>query len=212
MAKNSYSKNPPSASQIINALLDLSVRSRHDGLLSFERAESQTTVLFLKTGLSMRVDGYKPSEMRDVMETEMYFFKLRRIRHERLFRHMAKLAPAFGIAGSVIGLVGMLAGIGDTTVIIKTIPIALTSTLYGILLSNFILTPIAECIHSKTQKELLTQRIVLDGVIAISTESNTYRLGKKLESFMTPAERNETMASFTDIRERYHQLKINNKV
>ena len=212
VARNSYGAKPPTPSLIVNALLDLSVRSRHDGLLSLEKIEGQTTVTFLKNALSMMVDGYRQEELRDVLETEMYFFKLRRMRHERLFRHMSKLAPAFGVAGSVVGLVGMLAGIGDTTVILKTIPIALTSTLYGILISNFLLIPIAENIHSKTQKELLMQRLVIDGVVAIASESNTYHLGKKLESFLTPAERGDSQTSFSDIRERYHQLRAENDV
>jgi chemotaxis protein MotA len=207
VASNSYMASPPTTQHIVDAMLDLSVRSRQDGLLSLEKMEEQTTVAFLKNALAMMVDGYKLNELRDILETEMYFFKLRRMRSERVFRHMSKLAPAFGISGSVIGLIGMLSGLGDTTVILSTIPIALTSTLYGIVLSNFFLTPVAENIHIKTQKELLMQRLVLDGVTAIATESNTFKLGKKLESFLTPADRSVAPASFVELRERYKHLR-----
>lgn len=208
VARNSYFANPPSSQLIVDALIDLSVRSRREGLLSLENAEEQTTVAFLKNALGMMVDGYRLEELRDVLETEIYFFKQRRIRNERVFRHMARLAPAFGIIGSVIGLIGMLSGLGDTTVILRTIPIALTSTLYGIVLSNFFLTPVAENIHSKTQKELLMQRLVLDGVSAIASESNTFKLGKKLESFLTPSERSTVPESFAEIHERYQKLQL----
>ena len=103
----------------------------------------------------------------------------------------ARLAPAFGVAGSVIGLIAMLSGIGDPDVIIKSIPVALTSTLYGIVLSNFFLIPMAENLHSKTQNELLTQKLITDGVIAIRYEQNPFRLIRKLESFLTPSARHE---------------------
>ena len=218
VARNSYFANPPSPQHIVDALIDLSVRSRREGLLSLENVEEQTTIAFLKNALGMMVDGYRMEELHDVLETEIYFFKQRRMRNERVFRHMARLAPAFGITGSVIGLIGMLSGLGDTTLILQTIPVALTSTLYGIVLSNFFLTPIAENIHSKTQKELLMQRqtktrrksrrLVLEGVSAIASESNTLKLGKKLESFLTPSERSSTPESFAEIHERYQKLQL----
>jgi len=76
-----------------------------------------------------------------------------------MFRQAALFAPAFGVAGSVVGLIDMLAGITNPDVILKTIPIALTAPLYGIVLANSVCFPIAESIHAKTQKELLIQRL-----------------------------------------------------
>jgi chemotaxis protein MotA len=155
----------------------------------------------------MLVDGYKAAEVRDILATEMHYFRQRRARHEKLFRYMAQLAPAFGVAGSVVGLIGMLAGIGDPDAILNTIPIALTSTLYGILLGNFLLTPIAENISAKTSKELMLQTLISDGVMAILQEHNTMKLARKLESFLTPARRHEPARSLLEIRERYRALR-----
>ena len=101
----------------------------------------------------------------------------------------------------------MLSGIGDPDVIVKSIPIALTSTLYGIVLSNFFLIPMAENLHSKTQNELLIQKLITDGVIAIRYEQNPYRLVKRLESFLTPAARHETQYSFKEIRDKIQDMK-----
>ena len=123
-----------------------------------------------------------------------------------MFRHAARLAPAFGVAGSVIGLIAMLAGIGDPEVILRSIPIALTSTLYGIVLSNFILTPIAESIRAKTERELLLQKLVTDGVIIIRREPNPVRLATKLESFLTPSARHHENRSIDEIRDRIRNL------
>ena len=207
VAKNTYQENPPAAEDIVNTLMDVSVRSRLNGILSIEKIENQMTVTFLRDALGMAVDGYQECEIREVLSTEMFFFKQRRRNLERIFRHMGGLAPAFGICGSVVGLIGMLAGIGDTAIIAKTIPIALTSTLYGIILSNFLLLPIAESIHSKTQKELLMQKLVIDGVCAIATEENSHRLKKKLESFLTPSSRPGNHKSFEEIKARYNLMR-----
>ncbi|NBC49325.1 MAG: flagellar motor protein MotA [Gammaproteobacteria bacterium] len=209
VAFNSYTRKTPTEYEIIDSMLDIAVRSRQHGILALEQVEGHTTVSFLRSALGMVVDGYKPSEVRDILVTEMHYFSQRRGRHERLFRYMAQLAPAFGVAGSVVGLIGMLAGIGDPDVILNSIPIALTSTLYGILLGNFLLTPIAENISAKTSKELMLQTLISDGVMAILQEHNTLKLARKLESFLTPAKRHEPAHSLFEIRERYRALRGN---
>jgi chemotaxis protein MotA len=203
---NSYFVRPPTAGQIVRNLIEISVHSRFEGILSLEKFEKQTTVSFLRSALEMLVDGYRIEEIRQILDTERAHFQRRREQHERVFRHMARLAPAFGVAGSVIGLMGMLFGIGDTGVILRTIPLALTSTLYGIVISNFVLTPIAESIHFKTTKELLIKKLVVDGVVAVLAEQNPHRLERRLESFLTPSARG-TRRSLEEIRERYRQLR-----
>lgn len=207
VARNSYIRMPPSDHEVIDLMLDIAVRSRQQGLSALEQIEEQTTVSFLRSALGMLVDGYKANEVRDILATEMHYFRQRRARHEKLFRYMAQLAPAFGVAGSVVGLIGMLAGIGDPDVILSSIPIALTSTLYGILLGNLVLTPIAENISAKTAKELMLQTLISDGVLAILQERNTIKLARKLESFLTPARRHEPTRSLLEIRERYRALR-----
>jgi chemotaxis protein MotA len=203
VARNAYLACLPSQDSIIKALLALAVRSRYDGILSLEKSLGHTGTSFLKDALNALVDGHKEDEIREVLLTEMYFFKQRREQNERVFRSMASAAPAFGIIGSVIGLIGMLSDIGNAGVIIKTVPVALTSTLYGILFSNFILTPIAEKIFVRTQEELLLQKLIVSGVMAISSEQNTYTLEKKLCSFLTPSDRPGHQRSFEEIRKKY---------
>jgi chemotaxis protein MotA len=189
VARNTYRSNIPSEREIVSSLLDLSLKAKLDGLLALEKEADQVSVLFLKRALSMLVDGFSADCIRDALYTEIHFFQTRRSLHERLFRQMALLAPAFGVAGGVIGLVGMLDGIGDTGVILRTIPIALTSTLYGIVLAYFLLKLIAE------------------GVMLIEQEYNTVRLQTRLEAFVTPRQRDIHYQSFQEIRDRYQKLK-----
>ncbi len=205
VARNAYVNGHATSEEIVNTLLDLSVKSKVDGVLSLERTEARATSSFLKNGLILLVDNYKSDEIRETLNTEMAFFNLRRQQSERFFQTMAKMAPAFGVAGSVIGLIGLLMGINDTAVILKNIPVAFISTLYGLVLSNLIFSPIAENINYSTRSELLNQKLVMEGIIAISKEQNSYKLERKLTSFLSPSEREGKTETLRKITRKYVQ-------
>ncbi|MDR3089401.1 MAG: MotA/TolQ/ExbB proton channel family protein [Desulfobulbaceae bacterium] len=200
---SSYRRRAMRETEIINLLIDLSIRSRMDGILALQRQEQETTVLFLRRALSCLVDGFKADQMRDILNAEMYFFRLRREELERIFRAVAGFAPAFGLIGSVIGLVAMVGGIGETEVILRSIPVALTSTLYGLVIANFFFLPFAARLRERTNQELLMQKIIMEGVIAIESEMNPVILKTRLESFLTPSARDEEMVSYQEIREKF---------
>lgn len=199
-----YRKPIMKETEIINILIDLSIRSRMEGILSLQDKENETTILFLRRALGCLVDGYKIDQIRDILNTEMYFFRLRREDSERVLRAIADYLPAFGIVGSVVGLITMLGGIGDTSVILKAIPIALTSTLYGLILSNFFFLPFASNIKERTNQELLLQKIIMEGVISIESEINPVILQTKLEAFLTPSDREVELVSYAKIKERFN--------
>jgi len=202
-----YASKLPKEDDIVNALLDFALKSKYDGILSLEDETNRSASLFLKDGLSMVVDGYSSEEIKDLLGTEMYFFKQRREQSERIFRSMSRTAPAFGLIGSVVGLMQMLSGIGDAGVVIRTIPIALLTTLYGIILSNFIFAPVAEGIYARTQSELLLGNVIINGLIAINNEQDTYKLEKKLCSFLSPSVRPKHEKSFKELRKQYFMAK-----
>jgi chemotaxis protein MotA len=202
--RSAYTTDIKKETEIIEILIDLSIRSRIEGILSLQEKEDETSILFLRRALGCLVDGFQSSQIRDILSTEMYFFKLRREDSERILRTIADFLPAFGIIGSVIGLVAMLGGIGDTSIILKTIPVALTSTLYGILFCNFFFLPFAANLRERTNHELLLQKIIMEGVIAIDSEINPVILKTKLESFLTPSARIEELVSYRKIKERFN--------
>ncbi len=105
--------------------------------------------------------------------------------------------------GSVVGLIGMLAGVGDTSVILAMVPVALTSTLYGVIFSNFFLIPFATNLRQRTDHELLLQKIIAEGVIAIGTELNPRVLERKLKSFLTPSSRKVRLVTLERIQEKF---------
>lgn len=200
----SYRKPIMKETEVINILIDLSIRSRMEGILSLQDKETETTILFLRRALGCMIDGYKIDQIRDILNTEMYFFRLRREDSERVLRAIADYLPAFGIVGSVVGLITMIGGIGDTSVILQAIPIALTSTLYGLIFSNFFFLPFAANVKERTNQELLLQKIIMEGVISISSELNPVILKTKLESFLTPSDRQVQLVSYAKIKERFN--------
>ena len=208
VARNAYTNQSTTAEMIVTMLLDLSVKSKVDGVLSLEKTEATSTSSFMKNALILLVDNYKEEEIRECLNSEMAFFNLRRQQSERFFQTMARMSPAFGVAGSVIGLIGLLMGINDTAVILKNIPVAFISTLYGLVLSNLIFSPIAENINFSTRSELLNQKLILEGVVAISKEQNSYKLERKLASFLSPSEREGKTEALRKITRKYVQKRV----
>lgn len=200
----SYRTRVKEPEEIVEIMVDLSVKRKMRGLLSLQEDEEETSILFLRRALGFLVDNFRSHQIRDFLTTEIYFFKLRREETERVLRTMAEVAPAFGLVGSVVGLIGMLAGVADTEVILATLPIALTSTLYGIILSNFFLVPFAENIRERTQQELFLQKIIMEGVIAIESEMKPRVLERKLKSFLTPSSRKSRLVSLSKIQEKFN--------
>ena len=116
---------------------------------------------------------------------------------------MSEVAPAFGLVGSVVGLIGMLAGVGDSAVIMSTVPVALTSTLYGIVLANFLFLPFSANIRERTVQELLLQKIIAEGSAAIAADLHPRMLDRKLKSFLTPSARKGDLIPLAKIKERF---------
>ena len=201
--RNSYRSRMKEPAAIVEILVDLSVKSRIRGLHTLVEDERETSIMFLRRALGFVVDNYSREQTSDILQTEMYFFKQRRDESERVLRVMADICPAIGLAGSVVGLIGMLSGVNDTGIVLATIPIALTSTLYGVILANFVFLPLAARIREVTDHELLLQKIIIEGVRAIQSELNPRVLEVKLKSFLTPSAREGQLVSLARIKERF---------
>jgi chemotaxis protein MotA len=201
---SSYRTRVKEPEDIVEIIVDLSVKRRMRGILSLQEDEDETSILFLRRALGFLVDNYRGAQIKDFLKNEMYFFKIRREESERVLRTMAEICPSFGLVGSVVGLIGMLAGVGDTSIILTTLPIALTSTLYGVVLANFLFIPFAENIRESTYRELLLQKIIMEGVIAIESDVKPRILERKLKSFLTPSSRRVRLVSLKRIQEKFN--------
>jgi chemotaxis protein MotA len=202
--KSSYTTSVRSPGDVVRILVDLSVKRRIKGLLALQDDEGETALIFLRQAIGLLVDGCSRDQIKDLLTTEMYFFRMRRDETRRVLQTMSDVAPSFGLVGSVVGLIGMLANPGDSSLIMATVPVALTSTLYGIVLSNFIFLPFAANIKERTIHELFLQKIITEGVLAISEELHPRMLERKLKSFLTPSDRGGKLVSYDRIREMFN--------
>lgn len=198
--KTAYGRQTAAPDEIVRKLVDLSVKRRVKGMLSLEEDENETADIFLRQAIGLLVDGCTYQEIKDSLTSEMYFFRMRRDGTRRVLQTMADVAPSFGLVGSVVGLIGMLAGQGDSNVIMTTVPIALTSTLYGIIFANFIFLPFAATIRERTIKELFLQKLITQGILAIHSELHPRMLERKLKAFLTPSARHGYFTSFEKIK------------
>jgi len=189
--------------EIVEILVDLSVKSKVSGILSLQDDQEETSINFLKRALGLLVDGFPKEQIREILTTEMYFFKLRRQESERVLRTIAEVCPPFGLIGSIVGLLGLFSTGYDDASVLSAIATALTATVYGAVLAYFLFIPFAAHIRERTDNELLLQKIMLEGVIAIESELKPRMLELKLKSFLTPSSRVGNIVSLERIRERF---------
>lgn len=203
VVKTAYGKPVRESDEIVQILVDLSVKKRMQGALALQDEEEEITIMFLRQAIGMLIDGYDQDQIREHLRGEMYFFRMRRDETLRVLQTMADIAPSFGLVGSVVGLIGMLAGAGNSAVIMATVPIALTSTLYGVVLANFVFVPVAACIRERTVQELFLQNIITEGVLAIAQDLHPRMLERKLQSFLTPSARQNRYVSYERIKQKF---------
>ncbi len=176
----------------VDNVVDLA-QSARVGITELEKARDGIAVPFLRDGVQMIVNGYTEFEIRDILETRIENRETREKAEESVFRTMAKFAPAFGMIGTLVGLIGMLIGLGgEGEDAVKDIgpnmSVALVTTLYGVLLANLFLNPIAEKFKSRIEKQTVLQNMLIEGVVLLSQKKHPLVIREKLNSFIPPKE------------------------
>ncbi len=197
-AARSYQEWPLQQKKLVDTLMSLGHLHRRHGIISPGSVEDMFPAA--ARGLELVKDGYSESEIREIMASEARSHFLSRQELERVFRSMAAYAPSFGVAGSVIGLVGLLMGMEETSLILKSIPITLVSTLYGITLANFLFLPVAEKIRQETELETREREIILCAMVAMSRKVDFLKLQRMLNAMVSePCSRVEDSGAFRRI-------------
>ncbi|MFV1951178.1 MAG: motility protein A [Nitrospinota bacterium] len=178
---------PPS--WVIALMVRLAMKARQRSLLSLEEDIRTSNNRFIRLGLEMVIDGHPAEFIRDVLETESDFVQVRHRGGEHIFRTGGKFAPAFGLIGTLIGLIAMLRSIGGIASAEKLgsgMAMALLTTFYGAMMANLFFMPVAEKLRSRTDDEMLRTRIIIEGVIMIQAGINPRIIERKLNSFLPP--------------------------
>lgn len=175
--------------QMIQKIIDLSNVARKEGLLSLEEAAADLDDAFLKKGILLIVDGTDPELVRGIMETELASVDARHKQNMSFWKDLGAMGPAWGMIGTLIGLVNMLQNLSDPSAIGPNMAVALITTLYGSLLANWICTPVASKLNANNETEIMIKEIMVEGLLSIQAGENPRVIEEKLKSFLAPKDR-----------------------
>ena len=159
-----YAFNPV---QSISQIVSLATEARMKGLLSLEDKLNEIDEPFLHNSLMLVVDSVDSEKVRKAMETELEQLDERHALDRRFYEKAASYAPAFGMIGTLVGLILMLGNMSDVDALAKGMAVALITTLYGSLLANIIFLPMASKLKARHEEEFLCKQLVMEGVLAI---------------------------------------------
>ncbi|MEM7229461.1 MAG: motility protein A [Planctomycetota bacterium] len=177
--------------KLVEQLVELAEIARRDGILALEASTENIDDPFLVRGISMAVDGSDPEVIEAIMETELENLMDRHAAGKGLLDAVGRFAPAFGMIGTLIGLVAMLSNMDDPAKIGSGMAAALLTTLYGALLANVLALPLADKLGRLSADEVLNKTIIIQGVMAIQSGENPRNVQSKLLTFLPPTERPE---------------------
>ncbi len=176
-------------SEMIKSIIDLSNVARKEGLLSLEEAAADLDEPFLKKGILLIVDGTDPDLVRGIMETELVSIEARHKTVISFWEALAAMGPAWGMIGTLVGLVNMLNNMSDPSSIGGDMAVALITTLYGSVLANWLCTPVAGKLKAQNAQEMQLKEIMVEGLLSIQAGENPRVIEEKLKSFLAPKDR-----------------------
>ena len=174
---------------IITKLMAMSEKARREGLLALEEELEDLDDEFMKKGMRLVVDGTDAAIIRDLMENEMNQMQDRHIGKIAVMNMWASMAPAVGMMGTVIGLIGMLKNLEDKSALGPNMALALITTFYGALIANFLMLPMAQKLKTYDAMEIKVKEMQVEGVLSIQAGDNPRILATKLLSYLTPEDR-----------------------
>ena len=179
--------------EMISKIIELSNVARKEGLLSLEEVSADLEDPFMKKGILLIVDGTDPDLVRGILETELISMEDRHKKKIAFWEGLGTMGPAWGMIGTLIGLILMLQNMNDASSIGPSMSVALITTLYGSILANYICAPTANKLKANNAQEVMLKEILIEGLLSIQAGENPRVIEEKLKSFLPPSDR--TIAS-----------------
>ncbi len=184
---NNVIKLPTSELQrTITSLVNFAEKARREGLLALEDDAEEVGDEFLRKGIRLVVDGTDPEIIKTILYTEVDQIQQRHETGIKIFDDWGKLAPAFGMIGTLAGLIAMLTNLDDPDAIGSGMALALITTMYGSIFANAVLIPFKGKLEDRDKDERMVQEIMVEGILSIQAGDNPTILKQKLLSFLEP--------------------------
>ncbi len=192
--KNVMNVNNFEIEKIITTLVRFSEKARRDGLLALEDDLEEVEDEFMKKGIQLVVDGTDPEIISTMLYSDLNQQQERHSAGIKIFEDWGSLAPAFGMIGTLAGLIGMLANLDDPDSIGSGMALALITTMYGSFFANLIFIPIKNKLGDRDAEETLVKEILIEGILSIQSGDNPRILESKLVSFLPPEKREAVLS------------------
>ncbi len=179
----------PDPAQTIKDLVKFAEIARREGILSLENHVEDMKDPFIVRGIKMAVDGTDPELIRTILDTELEALMDRHAGGKAILDAAGRMAPAFGMIGTLMGLIFMLQNMDDPSAIGPGMAVALITTMYGAIIANVITGPIAEKLGARDSEEVLVKTVIIAGVMSIQSGDNPRVVESKLLTYLPPAQR-----------------------
>ena len=179
----------PAQSELIQKMVNFAAINRRDGALALEQEVHNVSDPFFVKGLQMLIDGQNPEAIHDIMSLEIQYLQERHSTGKKILEFMGAAAPAFGMIGTLIGLIQMLRNLDSPESIGSGMAVALLTTFYGSIMANIICIPIAGKLRTRSKEEVLAKEITVQGVLSLSNGDNPRVLEQKLLAFIPSNQR-----------------------
>ncbi len=188
--KEAFRKTDYQLPELIRLFVHLADCARKEGLLVLENELKNVDDPFIHKGVLLTVDGVEPEMIKDIMNAEIIAMEDRHYRGRLIMEKAGEYAPAWGMIGTLIGLVLMLSSLDDPASLGPNMAVALLTTLYGTVLANLVFLPMATKLENKTEEDIFVKQIMVEGIIGIQSGQNPRLLEEKLSAFLDkkPAE------------------------
>jgi len=204
-----FRKSQSDLSGLRDQLVELANQARREGLLSLEDSIEEIESEFLAEAVQMLVDAVPPDQIEELLNNQVHSTEEFNQRGIRMFRTAGAVSPAFGMIGTLIGLIQMLRDLDDPDMIGMGMAVALTTTLYGTLLANLLFNPVANKLEEWNRDEMQVKSMVMEGILAIQDGQNPRFIKGRLDAYITApgkkterAEEAEGTAEVSDAHER----------
>lgn len=175
--------------ETIKSIIELSNLARREGLLALEESANALNDDFMKKGVMLIVDGTDPELVRSILDAELINVDSRHQENIGFWKNVCAMGPAWGMIGTLIGLVLMLKNMSDTSTIGPSMSVALITTLYGSVLANWLATPVANKLTKLNGIEIRMKEVMIEGLLSIQAGENPRVIEEKLKAFISPKER-----------------------
>ena len=189
VVKNAFFNKATAIPQLIEQIVSLADTARRDGLLALESRLDEIDNNFIILGVQMAVDGTRAEVIEDIMRTEVDAVATRHRDGKSILDQLGRFAPAYGMIGTLMGLIMMLSDMSDPSSIGAGMAVALITTLYGAIAANVVFIPFAEKLGFINKQELLAMEITVRGIMAIQSGENPRVIEQKLSTFLPPKAR-----------------------